>query len=148
MTPAAHVAATAPLAALIAWQGTPAMAACFTCGAILIDLDHYIFYVLHTGRCNPVEMFSWYRENDKRCTPGSYYGLHIFHTAEAFLITAVISWYMPLVLWLLLGMGYHLLLDLTWIYRHPVLSMRVRAFSWVEHFMRRSRGETEFWRDL
>ena len=146
MTPLAHLTSTAPLAALIAWQGTPAMAACFAGGSILIDLDHFIFYVLRTGRCNPVEMFSWYRENDKKCTPDSYYGLHIFHAAEPFFIGAAISNYWPLVSWVLLGMVFHLVLDLIWLYFHPVLRMKVRALSWTEHFLRRKRGELEFWR--
>lgn len=148
MNPLAHVGFTTPLAALIAWQAGPEPAACFAGGAVLIDLDHFIFYVLRTGRCNPVEMFAWYRENDKKCTPESYYGLHIFHAAEPFMLGAIAASYWPVISWLLLGMGFHLLLDLFSLYSHPVISLKVRALSWTEHFIRRKRGELEFWRKL
>src|SRR6266704_4100918 len=141
MTPLAHVGFSAPLAALIAWKVGPEPAAIFAGGAVLIDLDHFIFYVLRTGRLNPVEMFTWFRESDKKCTPESYCGLHIFHAAETFILAAFAAIFWPILSWLLLGMGFHLLLDLFWIYSHPVLGMKVRALSWTEHFLRRKRGE-------
>ncbi|MGB9081897.1 MAG: hypothetical protein WCD00_11425 [Desulfuromonadaceae bacterium] len=148
MTPLAHVGFSTPLAALIAWQASPEAAACFAGGAVLIDLDHFIFYALRTGRYNPLEMFDWFRESDKKCTPESYYGLHIFHAAEPFILATFAANYWPILSWLLLGMGFHLLLDLFWLYSHPVLSLKVRALSWTEHYIRRIRGEQEFWRNL
>ena len=146
MTPLAHVGFSAPLAALIAWQAGPAPAAIFAGGAILIDLDHFIFYALRTGRYNPIEMFAWFRETDRKCTPESYYGLNIFHAVEAFILAAFAAIYWPILSWLLLGMGFHMLLDLFWLYSHPVLCLKVRALSWTEHFIRRKRGEKEVWR--
>ena len=148
MTPLAHVGFSAPLAALIVWQAGPEAAAWFAGGAVLIDLDHFIFYALRTGRYNPVEMFAWFSENDRKCTPESYYGLHIFHAAEPFMLAAIAASYWPVISWLLLGMGFHLLLDLFGLYSHPVLGLKVRALSWTEHFIRRRRGELEFWRKL
>lgn len=146
MTPLAHVSYTTPLTALIAWQAGPEPAACFTFGAILIDVDHFIFFVLRTGRYSPLEMLAWFRKNDKQCTANSYYGLNIFHAVETFMLVAIAASYWPVLSWLLLGMGFHLLLDLIWLYAHPVLSLQVRALSWTEHFLRRNRGEVEFWR--
>lgn len=147
MTPLAHVGYSAPLAAVIAWQAGPEAAAWFAGGAVLIDIDHFIFYILRTGRCNPVEMFAWFDENDAKCTSESYYGLHIFHAAEAFILAAGAAVYWPMLSWLLLGMGFHLLLDLISFYFHPVVTLKVRALSWTEHYIRRQRGETEFWRE-
>jgi hypothetical protein len=147
MHPVSHVSLAAPLAAAIAWQAGPAPAAWFAGGAVLIDLDHYLFFILRTGRYNPVEMFTWFREADERCTATSYYGLCVLHAAEAFVLVALAAIFLPVLAWLLLGMGYHLLLDYIWLYRHPVLSMKVRAVSWIEHLVRRKRGERECWRE-
>jgi hypothetical protein len=145
--PSAHVAISAPLAVVLAWRSGLAAAAWFSCGALLIDVDHFIFYVLRTGRFSPIEMFAWFRETDLRCTAASYYGLHIFHAAEVFVLLALASHFLPYLSWLLLGMGLHLLLDYIWLYKHPVLSVKVRALSWTEHFIRRWRGEREIWRE-
>jgi hypothetical protein len=143
-----HIALTAPLAGLTAWQAGIVPAAWLYGGALLIDLDHFIFYALRTKRCNPLEMFTWYQESDRRCSATSYYGLHIFHTAEVFILLALTAKFLPMVPWLLLGMGFHLLLDYYWLYRHPFFSLKVRPLSWTEHLIRRRRGEREFWRDL
>lgn len=142
-----HLLLTAPIAGLTAWQVGMEPAAWLYAGAVLIDVDHYIFYARRTGRYNPREMFTWFVEADKLCTPHSYYGVHIFHTAELFLLLALAIPLWPLFSWLLLGMVFHLLLDLYWLYRHPVLSIKVRPLSWIEHLVRRRRGEREFWRD-
>lgn len=143
-----HLTLTAPLAGITAWQAGIEPAAWLSVGAVLIDVDHFIFYAMRTGRYNPCEMFSWYEHSDRHCTPTSYYGLNIFHTAEAFALISLAAVYWPAFSWLLLGMGYHLLLDIIWLYRHPTISVKVRAFSGIEHLVRRWRGEREFWRDL
>lgn len=147
MNLASHVALTAPVAAVIAWKAGVNPAACFCCGAVLIDIDHFIFYSLRTGRYNPIEMFAWFRNNDKRCTAASYQGLNIFHAAETFMLISIASTFFPILSWLLLGMGFHMILDYLWIGSHPVLGLKVRALSWTEHFVRKGKGEREFWRE-
>ena len=147
MHPVSHVVLSAPLAAVITWQAGIVPAAWFAGGAVLIDLDHYLFFIQRTGRFHPLEMFAWFRAADARCTGSSYYGLCVFHAAEPFLLIALAASVLPSLAWLLLGMGYHLLLDYIWLYRHPVISIKVRAISWTEHLVRRWRGEREFWRD-
>jgi len=142
-----HILLSAPLAGVIAWQADPLAAIVFSGGAILIDIDHFIFYAMRTGRYNPREMFTWYETSDQQCTPQSYYGLSIFHTAETFLLTSILTIFIPILSWMLLGMGFHLLLDYLWLYRHPVLTLKVRPLSWTEHLVRRLRGEREFWRE-
>ncbi len=142
-----HLILTAPFATLIAWDAGFVPAALLYGGAVLMDVDHFIFYAMRTGRYNLIEMFSWYEQSDKLCTSTSYYGLNIFHAAEVFALVSLAASYWPVLSWLLLGMGYHLLLDIIWLYRHPTISVKVRAFSWIEHLVRRWRGEREFWRD-
>jgi hypothetical protein len=144
---ASHLILTAPLVGFAAIQGGILPAALLYGGAVLIDVDHFIFYALRTGRYNPIEMFSWYDQADKHCTSSSYYGLNIFHTAEVFALISVAASFWPVLSWLLLGMGFHFILDIIWLYRHPTISVKVRAFSWIEHLVRRWRGEREFWRD-
>lgn len=68
--------------------------------------------------------------------------------AEPFMLAAIAASYWPVISWLLLGMGFHLLLDLFGLYSHPVVGLKVRALSWTEHFIRRKRGEQEFWRNV
>ena len=147
MTPRAHVSLSAPLAALVGWKAGLAPAIVFSVGAILIDIDHYLFFVLRTRHFSPIEMFAWFHETDCRCNPTSYYGLHIFHTVETFLLVYLASLFLPVLTWLIIGMTFHMLLDLIWLIRHPTLGIRVRAFSWIEHAIRRHRGEREVWRD-
>jgi hypothetical protein len=148
MTPGAHVGLTVPLAALIAWKAEASAAAWFSAGSILIDIDHLIFFARRTGRYSPMAMSSWYKAMDQKCTPDSYYGLHIFHTVEPLLLGAIAAAFWPTVWWIMFGMAFHLALDLISLYCHPVLRVTVRPLSWVEHVLRRRRGEREFWRSL
>ena len=141
-----HLSLTAPVAGLTAWQAGWEPMVWLYAGAVLIDLDHYLYFALHTGRISPVEMFTWYEDADRQCTLDSYYGLNVLHAAEPFIILAMATHIWPMLSWLLLGMGFHMLLDLIWLYRHPNISVKVRAYSWIEHLIRLRRGEREFWR--
>ena len=147
MKPVAHILLTAPLAGVVAWQAGLVPAAVLYGGAVLIDVDHFIFYVQRTGHYDPVAMFSWYDRADAVCTSRSYYGVSIFHVAEVFVLLALATPVFPLLFWFLLGMAYHMFLDYYWLFRHPVLSVRTRPLSLIEHLIRRKRGEREFWRD-
>ena len=147
MKPVAHILLSAPLAGVAAWQAGLVPAAVFYGGAVLIDVDHFIFYVRRTGHYNPAGMFAWYDRADAVCTSSSYYGMSIFHLAEILVLLALAAPFFPLLLWLLLGMAYHMFLDYYWLFRHPVLSVRTRPLFLIEHLLRRRRGEREFWRD-
>jgi len=144
--PLIHLATAVPPALIIARHAGPPAAACFIAGATLIDLDHYLFYALRTGRDDLPGMFNWYRKMDTLYHKGDYYGLHILHTMEFFLLIAALSYLYPLFAWVLLGMGVHFLLDTAWLLHLPNFGLKVRAFSCIEHIVRRCRGDAEFWR--
>lgn len=141
-----HILISAPPAALVARQAGPVAAACFLTGAILIDIDHYIFYIMRTGRHDPKGMFAWFEEMDEKFCKGDYYGINIFHTAEFFMLVALSSYFSDSVAWILLGMGLHLTLDCISLACQPKFGIKTRSFSFVEHYARKKRGDVEFWR--
>ncbi|HZV81677.1 MAG TPA: hypothetical protein VFF53_05875, partial [Geobacteraceae bacterium] len=105
---------------------------------ILIDVDHLLFYYIRRGRWDISGMFRFFREDvDQHLDAIPYLGVCIFHTAEFFLAVAVIAAIFPLFKFLLIGLAFHILLDI-----YDLIRLRIpfiRAYSLVEHFIRRRR---------
>ena len=115
----------------------------FACGGILIDIDHQIFYYNKTGKLDVSGMFRYFREVvDKNLNSIPYLGICIFHTIEFFLLVALISYYIPPLRYLLAGLIFHILLDIYDLTRLKVPF--IRAYSLVEHFIRRRQSGYPF----
>jgi len=130
-----HLIATGAASAALLPFGDSTGILLFACGSILIDVDHQIFYYHKTGRCDISGMFRYFREVDRNLYSIPYLGVCIFHTIEFFLLVALLSFYIPLLKYLLAGLTFHILLDI-----YDLLRLKVpfiRAYSLIEHLIRR-----------
>jgi hypothetical protein len=109
--------------------------ALFFIGSILIDVDHYVFYVLQFKKWDIRGMFDYYeRFLPEQIESIPYAGVCIFHTIEVFIILGIASYYYSFLFYLLMGMIFHYILDFIFLYQNKCLFSR--AFSIVEHFIR------------
>jgi len=107
----------------------------FAIGSIVIDIDHYIFYVLSFKRFDVKGMFEYYEEwlpSVKDKIP--YAGICIFHTIEIYLILVVSATYISGILYLVVGLTFHQALDVIALKRSK--SLFTRPYSVIEHFIR------------
>jgi hypothetical protein len=107
----------------------------FAIGSVLIDIDHYIFYILRFKRFDLKGMFEYYEgwlPSVKDKIP--YAGICIFHTIEIYLILIVSAAYISGVLYLVVGLAFHQALDLIALKRSN--SLFKRSYSIIEHFIR------------
>jgi hypothetical protein len=107
----------------------------FAIGSIVIDIDHYIFYVLSFKRFDVKGMFEYYEEwlpSVKDKIP--YAGICIFHTIEIYLILVISVTYISGILYLVLGLTLHQVLDVIALKRSKCLF--TRPYSVIEHFIR------------
>jgi hypothetical protein len=114
----------------------------FAAGSILIDIDHYLFYIFHFKRLNPRGMFLYYEDWLPRVKDKiPYAGICIFHTLETYLAVAVAAFYLKPLLYLLLGLLFHFILDFISLYRNRCLLKR--AYSIIEHFIRAAKHKNK-----
>ncbi len=112
----------------------------FWAGSVLIDLDHYVDYVYHSGfrDFSVKRMFDYH----KLITDGMYrrpefLNLSIFHTVE-FLCALYILGHITdsfAIKAVFFGCIFHMALDLIWLYQK--LSLFTRSFFVIEYFIRR-----------
>jgi len=138
MTLKQHIAATGIAAAILAPRSSLVELLLFASGGILIDVDHLLFYYIRTGRMDVGGMFRYFREEvDQHLDRIPYLGVCIFHTAEFFLAVAMLAVFFPMVRFLLAGLIFHIILDICDLVRLKIPF--IRAYSLIEHFIRRRR---------
>ncbi len=138
-----HLAATGAASAALIPICEPTGILLFACGSILIDVDHQLFYFNRTGRYDVSGMFRYFRENvDENLASIPYLGVCIFHTIEFFLLVTVLSFYFPLLDYLLAGLIFHILLDIYDLIRLKVPF--IRAYSLIEHLIRKRQSGYPF----
>jgi len=136
MTLKQHLAATGVAAAFLAPHCSGTDLLVFSVGSVLIDVDHLLFYYVKTGRYDVRGMFRYFREEvDQNLHSIPYLGICIFHTAEFFLLVALLTLPFPPLKFLLAGLLFHILLDIYDLIRLKVPF--IRAYSVCEHFVRR-----------
>ncbi len=110
----------------------------FFAGAVLIDADHYIQYILKFKDFGVKGMFDFVDSITKNVKhekgKPQYLGLCLFHTVEFFILLGILSFHYTTVRYLLLGMSFHMTLDIIHLYRHSRISSR--ALSLIEYFIR------------
>ncbi len=114
--------------------------ALFLAGAVLIDFDHYLDYVIKEKRLSPREAYKYNIRINEMALRRQIKGplLNYFHTAEffAFMLAASV-FYTPLG-WVFAGMVFHISLDVYEILMK--FDPRVRSFS-VIWSMRHRQGK-------
>ena len=84
-------------------------------GGVLIDADHYIYYVFKFKKFNPFQCNKYFTEDGKKSDYHIFDGLVlIFHTLEFLIAMIVLSFYSKLALVLIIGIIGHYLLDIIW----------------------------------
>jgi len=86
--------------------------------AVLIDFDHYLYYVYKKRNLSLKKAFKWFLKlRDKylsipKSKRSSYFhSFCIFHASEPFILLIILAVFFPLFLFILLGATFHLLLD-------------------------------------
>ncbi len=89
-------------------------------GGVLIDIDHYFWYVFKHKKLNLFSCYKYYLERmDKEKLLENVGVLLIFHTIEFLLVMTVLSFYSELAIMLTLGLLLHYALDLIFLYLIP-----------------------------
>ncbi|MBI4690375.1 MAG: hypothetical protein HY754_08940 [Nitrospirae bacterium] len=137
MTLAQHVklTAVASLILLPFWNGIQLFWFCV--GSILIDVDHYIYYVLRRKRFGIKEMFEYHDNLWSQKNKIPYAGICIFHTIDFFILIGILSFFFPFLLYLLIGLIFHFIIDIVFLYKHNYFWGR--AFFFIEHLIRKRR---------
>lgn len=85
----------------------------------IIDLDHYFWYALETKDWNPFHAIRWYIKTNPKwlaLTPDARkkfkYGIFIYHSLLLWIILIMLSSIHPVFLWILIGIGIHMVADL------------------------------------
>jgi hypothetical protein len=92
----------------------------FILSTMLIDADHYLFFLCKKKDANPIHAYQWYTHNNQKTRHLSrhekkniYYGFHFFHGLEVlFLVYLLYCLVSPFFLFVLLGFAIHLFADL------------------------------------
>lgn len=85
----------------------------------VIDCDHYFWYAFETGDRNPINAIKWYIKSVPKWCRLSFkekgkfkQGVFIFHGLFFWIILALLSFVHSFFLWILIGVGIHMVADL------------------------------------
>lgn len=99
---------------------------------ILIDADHYLWYVLKIKNIDLVKAFKFYKNRNIRVKHGRI--LHIFHTAEVLILIIILSFYNKLFFFVLVGIVIHLILDVIYEFNNEYCK-GLRFWSFLEYLI-------------
>lgn len=114
-----HLAASLILAALLyplfSWKALLVLT-----GGVLIDVDHYLWYVYKYKKFNLLDSYKFYLKNMETNNFTNVMGiLLVFHTIEFLLLLAFLSFYYESVLAFTIGLLSHYFLDVIFLYSVP-----------------------------
>ena len=89
--------------------------------SVLVDIDHYFYYVYKKKKINPVKAYKWYMGNRKKCRTMSkehkrttHFGTYCLHGIEILIILLLLGFFVSnFFYFVLIGVTFHLLLDLS-----------------------------------
>ena len=86
-------------------------------GGVLIDIDHYFWYILKYKDFNLINSYKFYTKNIETNNYTNVMGiLLVFHTIEFLLAMIILSFYFELALIFTIGLLLHYLLDFIFLY--------------------------------
>ena len=88
--------------------------------SILIDIDHYFYYVYKRKKISPIKAYKWYTVSIRKTNKlprkqkrDISFGFHFFHGIEILILLYVLYFYVsPIFLYILIGVTFHFLIDL------------------------------------
>lgn len=89
--------------------------------SVLIDIDHYFYYIYKRKNINPIKAYKWYTTNRKKCCSLAkeqkaqvHFGTYCLHGIEILIILLLLGFFASnLFYFILIGFTFHLLLDLS-----------------------------------
>jgi len=99
--------------------------------SFLIDFDHYVFFIQRERNFSLKKAYRWWSKDLPRNHKPM---LNIFHTVEFHLLVLVLSFYIPLFLYVFIGMIFHSLLDILYLGYFNLLGCR--EFSLIRYLLR------------
>lgn len=89
-------------------------------GGVLIDIDHYIWYIYRYRKFEFLECYRHFMVTTKRRDFKEHYGMLLaFHTIEFFMLMIFLSFYSKLALIFTIGVVSHYVMDLAFLYNVP-----------------------------
>jgi len=106
-------------------------------GGVLIDVDHYLEYAVRKKDLSLIKAYKegmmFYRKSIRLGRPIRINVLHIFHTLEFLIIFMLLSFFSKIISILLIGILFHIVLDLGWLIKRKALKSRAHSFiGWLE----------------
>ena len=102
-------------------------------GGVLIDIDHYVYYIFKYKKFGIFECYRLFTEEGKRSGYRLFLGIFlIFHTIEFALLVLALSFFNELALLFIIGLASHYILDIIW--QYSVLNRLIinpSAISWL-----------------
>jgi hypothetical protein len=88
--------------------------------SVLIDIDHYFYYIFKKRNVNPISAYRWFRGNMKKCKriPKEkkhevHFGTCVFHGIEILILLSILgNLVSPIFYFILIGFALHLVSDL------------------------------------
>ncbi len=100
-------------------------------GGVLIDIDHYLWYIFKYNKFNFFDCYNYYLERmDKEKIMENIGVLLVFHTVEFLLLIIFFSFYNNLALIFTIGVISHYLLDLIFLYTIPKRIIANHSIIW------------------
>lgn len=109
--------------------------------SILIDVDHYIYYVFKKRDLNLRKAFNWFLEHRKEFERNPKPFRFVCHSIEFLSILAILSLYFNILFFIFLGFVFHLMTDL--IYISIKEKLHLRGFSFLLYSMFQKKRQTK-----
>ena len=111
--------------------------------AVLIDVDHYLYYVYKKKDLSLKNAYKWFIDNEKRffSLPRKqrnelYGGFYFLHGIEVLIILFFLSLFLKYFLFIFIGFSFHLFLDIVYEIKYHY---RIDKFSLVYDFIKLKR---------
>jgi len=136
MLPKIHIALGIIFSAIFLFFGTPVFyIIVMFLASVLIDTDHYIWYVKREHDWNLRNAYIWHKTQPLMHKPV----MHIFHTVEFILIIIILSFYSQFFLFLSIGLLLHSVMDI--IDMFPKRRYSCRELSLIRYLIRKNNKE-------
>jgi hypothetical protein len=106
--------------------------------SFLVDLDHYAWSILKTGRWSFRESFALHRwlaeveDEDRRRGIRKKYYLHFFHVIELSILVLIIGLFWEPALFVFFGMAFHMVLDISYaLYKDRLYTREYFLTNWL-----------------
>jgi len=132
MLPKTHIIINLILSLILLPFINPIYVLIFFLSSILIDVDHYLYYVFEKKRFSLKSAYNWYVLEKSRFHNLSLeekkkhrYFIFIFHSLELLIILFIASLYIPILFFITLGFSIHLIEDMLVAIRYKYLNRKL-----------------------